>query len=487
MARVGDEDLAIQIKSCFKQFDVNGDGVISHFELREVLERIAVGQDLPRQDIERCITMADANHDGQIEYEEFVNWLMMPGCRVQASNDGASVTLNLEVTLKPLFQVFDRNGDGILSYQEFEECFCILQNAMKMSKKGRDQAPDPELFMKSDAAEVFGRVDNDGNEEITFREFVQWQRKAFEKNGLLSADLKDLVPALARQLERVFKFSAAEDTGSLTEVDGVDTIVLKRVIDNLATFARSVWNEKKASHNALHGKLHYPNRWSDPPVGLNIERLIRHHLMNSTFQLTKAHEDQDSVVHVICVPELDRGGPAGESGKTRKWVARLCVGPFSRRRSAGKLPRDTSENFSYYVFQDLSWDEDSGAADLFNTALDSLSPDMRFFCLLKTQSNFGTTILWNNTETAMKDGVTLGLLTEEQHQNFNGWVVKQLRQAMRGDNKRNGIQLTSQEMDSRVQQTLQTHHFLCLRSIMAALLEMSVFEVSSKLADCINT
>ena len=54
----------------FRQFDKNGDGVLSAQELKTVMA--SLGSPLTDTDIEAMIRLADANGDGRVDYEEFV-------------------------------------------------------------------------------------------------------------------------------------------------------------------------------------------------------------------------------------------------------------------------------------------------------------------------------------------------------------------------------------------------------------------------------
>mmetsp|Transcript_165086 Transcript_165086/g.292314 ORF Transcript_165086/g.292314 Transcript_165086/m.292314 type:complete len:397 (+) Transcript_165086:42-1232(+) len=61
------------IVSKFRKFDVNGDGVINQEELVQVLEHMDQAF-WSSSNVFRLMHEIDENHDGQIEYEEFVRW-----------------------------------------------------------------------------------------------------------------------------------------------------------------------------------------------------------------------------------------------------------------------------------------------------------------------------------------------------------------------------------------------------------------------------
>ncbi|KAI6656720.1 calmodulin-like protein 12 [Oopsacas minuta] len=58
-----------ELKEAFKCFDKNGDGHISHAELKEVMK--SMGQEMDDSQIEQMIIAADTNSDGEIDFEEF--------------------------------------------------------------------------------------------------------------------------------------------------------------------------------------------------------------------------------------------------------------------------------------------------------------------------------------------------------------------------------------------------------------------------------
>uniref|UniRef100_A0A7S0FAW6 EF-hand domain-containing protein n=1 Tax=Pyrodinium bahamense TaxID=73915 RepID=A0A7S0FAW6_9DINO len=468
MARCGDKDIAEQIKNCFREFDKDGNGAITRGELAQVLQHLCrPGQALSKDEIDKCLNEADKNENGVIEYEEFVDWLIKPGTRVQASKKGI-LAFDFEAVLKPLFEVFDRNGNGSVSKEEFEECFCILQNAMRLADSSEDPGP---MLLSRNASDIFATAEVSGDRYLDFTEFVEWQRKALEKSGLLNEDLKDLVPALARQLQRIFRISEAEERGQTTSED---ENLLKRVINNVASFSRDIWNEEYAAKNTLYGKKHYSNRWSEPPVGLNIERLLRQYVAHSRLRI---RDLTDFNVQVLCVPELVDENQMDLSG--RRWIARIDHG--KPQKSTKKKQRD---RFDYFVYSDLRWRAEPDSDDLFKEALENLSVDMRFFCLLKTQANFGVLISWNGVQSALKAAVEMGLMDARQHKAFNQQFEVEVLDSLREEGALFG--LTEQEKMQKLQETLSSSIKVATRAVMSALVQREVFRVSSKLADVMD-
>lgn len=61
------------MREAFKQFDVDGNGVITADELR--IAMTTLGEPLSKEDVDEMIAEADVNGDGVVDYEEFI--LMM--------------------------------------------------------------------------------------------------------------------------------------------------------------------------------------------------------------------------------------------------------------------------------------------------------------------------------------------------------------------------------------------------------------------------
>jgi len=69
-----DADSMEAVREVFKQFDSDGSGTISREELKQVFLSIP-GSPMTENSVEVMFAAADANNDGVIDYNEFVNWL----------------------------------------------------------------------------------------------------------------------------------------------------------------------------------------------------------------------------------------------------------------------------------------------------------------------------------------------------------------------------------------------------------------------------
>ncbi|XP_064622880.1 calmodulin-A-like [Lineus longissimus] len=72
--RLKDTDCEDEIREAFKVFDIDGNGLISADELRQVLMNI--GERLTEEEVEEMISTADVDTSGNVDYEEFVKNLV---------------------------------------------------------------------------------------------------------------------------------------------------------------------------------------------------------------------------------------------------------------------------------------------------------------------------------------------------------------------------------------------------------------------------
>merc|ERR1719312_2455782 len=102
-----------QVKELFHQLDLDDDGSLSKQEFNESSKRFSP------QEIEAIFALGDINDDGAIDLEEFIG-IMYPSAATVANRLRTKYE-NLN-DVKKAFASIDKNGDGMISKEEMEQC-----------------------------------------------------------------------------------------------------------------------------------------------------------------------------------------------------------------------------------------------------------------------------------------------------------------------------------------------------------------------------
>lgn len=131
-----------ELEDVFKRFDANGDGKISSSELGEILR--SMGGRVGSQELGLMMKEADADGDGFISLEEFIDLNTKGNDRATCLED-----------LKNAFQVFDLDRNGSISADE-------LYQVLKGMGDGST---------REDCKNMITGVDRNGDGLINFEEF----------------------------------------------------------------------------------------------------------------------------------------------------------------------------------------------------------------------------------------------------------------------------------------------------------------------------
>ncbi|CAK0856663.1 unnamed protein product [Prorocentrum cordatum] len=425
------------------------------------------------EDLDSFMHEADQNDNGVIEYDEFLDWVLRPGAKITTTGSGKLATFDLEATLRPLYDVYDKNHDGQVSWEEFEECYCILANSLQLARSKADRRNSvPEHLKDATAGQtVFSGVDTDGDRRVSFKEFCEWQRETLANSGLHSEDLKELIPNLAKQLLRVYKLSEQD----AHEVDETDRRMLERLIDNIASATSDLWNTEKAAKSQLKTRGFFPNRWTEPPVGLNVKRLMTLH-MKLVPGFMMGVEKMDLQVFVIPTTPDDPDVPPER--EKRVWLAQIVQVVTLK---GGKVQ---NEDPCYYTFSDLQWKqfEDDGMS-VFKAAVDNMAPELRVFCMLKTEANFGVKLKWDQILKALSTSIQYGWLTQEQLELYTSNMESMAVSMLLTDKANNPDQDRIEIDTATVGKKLQAYVKVAPRGVMAKLSDLGVFEANSVWGD----
>ncbi|XP_070538787.1 calmodulin-like isoform X1 [Ptychodera flava] len=135
------------LKEAFTLFDKDGDGNITVKELGIVMR--SLGQYPTEAELQDIVNEVDADGDGTIDFEEFLD---MMARRSRRFKDVDPVR-----ELRETFRVFDTDGDGYITNDE-------LRHIMKGLGV---------ILTEAEAAEMIKEADADGDGMVSFQDFVK--------------------------------------------------------------------------------------------------------------------------------------------------------------------------------------------------------------------------------------------------------------------------------------------------------------------------
>jgi len=399
------------MKRIFKDWDRDGSGVISQENLVEVLQGVT---ELAEEDVQRLMLEMDTNCNGVIEYNEFVDWLMRPPekSKLRALLDYSSI-------LRPLFDVFDRNGDGWISKAEFSECHKILQSAIRAYVREEGGAVnlyyDP-LDLGMESEEAFDRVDSTKDGVLTFRDFTEWMHghltrcEETPRQQLLEATQK-----IARLLAGTIKSKALAGCNPLPRIsftpDPEESRAMERIMNNLG---KATVDFKDIAGQCRENQ--HTNVWSQPPVGLSSRRLRMTHIATGPPSNPLI---ADESLDTLCVP-----CPGGENKPNcRPWLGKVTRHFTLEGRRFSEAPE-----YYEYCTHNFQWEPlpDDVSEKKFEDALDRLGRDAAIFCALKTEADFGRVLDWPGICTALNQAADLRLISRSQVEEFQYSVEEQI-------------------------------------------------------------
>lgn len=144
MANTLTDDQKTDAKECFDLFDINEDNTISLTELGNLMR--ALRQDVDESELREMLKEVDADKSGRLEFNEF---LELYARKIK--------DINQEKELIEAFNIFDRDGNGVISAQELKHVLTVL------GKKYSDE--EAEMMIRE--------ADDDGDGFIQYEEFVK--------------------------------------------------------------------------------------------------------------------------------------------------------------------------------------------------------------------------------------------------------------------------------------------------------------------------
>jgi len=442
---------ADQAKTIFKKYDSNNDGCISEAELTVLLK--GLGDDLNKVEISRLLREADKNGDGKIQFAEFVDWLVKP-----ARDSLGKAVIGYSEAFKPLFQVYDRDDSGSITKDNFEECHCLIQGALRVQDAQDDESHRADAFdVKKDHEEAFELIDKSRTGEISYLEFVDWMKEHVPAK-MTPKELLTIFKALAEQLKEAFEHIKMAEEGYIQEKDAH---ILKAVVKKLADTVVGVKSRLREQTGNVKPQ------WSEPPTGLSVDRLKASHMgwyPVNTKRVAHVHWE------ILCIPlPGDYDDP-----QDRIWSAELV------RKLDWKDGKTSKEEPEYYVYErkTFSWAPVSDkSTKVFHDTFDDLKPGIGVFCLLKTSANFGTKIVWSGIRSAIEGAVDMKLISEVQAKTFFDYMINVATQAQRAEGMVDD-ETPKERADALAEEWLSSPVFVVRpREIMATLSELRIVEI----------
>jgi len=144
---LSEEEIA-EFKEAFSLFDKDGDNTITTAELGTVMR--SLGQQPTESELNDMINEVDANGNGTIDFEEFLEMM----ARKMKETDTAE-------EIRQAFRVFDKDGNGFISSAELRHVMTNLG----------------ERLTDEEVEEMIREADCDGDGQINYEEFVQMMCK----------------------------------------------------------------------------------------------------------------------------------------------------------------------------------------------------------------------------------------------------------------------------------------------------------------------
>ncbi|KAK3750026.1 hypothetical protein QZH41_008665 [Actinostola sp. cb2023] len=212
--KIKDQDTEEEIRGAFRFFDKDDNGLISHKELKQVMNKL--GENVTDDEVDEMIREADLDGDGMINYEGELRLALSCGeirTEFEISEEQRNGGTNRFVFLCKLqeaFSLFDKDGSGTISNEELE-----------VVMKSLGQNPTNEELQK-----MIREVDADGNGEVDFEEFLVMMKnqmqhrdadaemreafRVFDRNGDGSITAMELRSAMASLGEKLSDDELAE-------------------------------------------------------------------------------------------------------------------------------------------------------------------------------------------------------------------------------------------------------------------------------------
>jgi len=160
-----------------------------------------ISSSMSEREIDKLLGVIDTNGDGLIDFKEFVGWLTDREADRTVGNDGWIEKFDIHTLLRPMFNVFDRNKDGLIRRSELQECSQILGNSLSIHPASTNDCL------------VLDWKELPAKEEVSFQDFVDWQVKHLQKSGIPNNQLPTLLEELCESMQIIFDIDQLNQKG----------------------------------------------------------------------------------------------------------------------------------------------------------------------------------------------------------------------------------------------------------------------------------
>lgn len=112
-----------EVLALFKKFDCDNNGTISVYELHSLMKQLQPTEFNDQKKCERVFKVMDANHNGSVDFPEFIAWVWGSGREIaqQALKAGYALNSTYKDPIAYLFWLVDTNASGVITETEFLE------------------------------------------------------------------------------------------------------------------------------------------------------------------------------------------------------------------------------------------------------------------------------------------------------------------------------------------------------------------------------
>jgi hypothetical protein len=323
-------------------------------------------------------------------------------------------------------------------------------------------AIDP-LDLEKTAKDAFREADQTKDGYITFLDFVHWMREHIEHLELTNDELEQLFEQLAQILQSVFLEVRKADKPSKS----FDMTKLEKLLEELA-------NTTREFNDALKGDdTECSNTWSEPPTGLNIERLKGTHMKLYPINMRSAKKVD---FQILCIPVVPVEPVDSEE---RVWLGVIV------RTIVYKSEKKVVQAPDYYGYEKETFRwvpiDNTEGKEVFESALKKLPVEIALFCLLKTQANFGSELDWKQVTSAMRTALNFGFLTHDDLRMYTRHMETVAIKSIHGSD----TIFTPESVEDKQHEALLEHLEQRPRVVMATLSKLGIVKLNPLWADFI--